>query len=105
MTKEKKTVICPDCEGNGFIRVPYEEAREELHANCSSCNNQGELCIETLLNAKKFLQEVCRRAGNEIKELKDSLSKVEKQVSLTTDDVLHRLRDPERRIEDETSNR
>jgi hypothetical protein len=48
---------------------------------------------------------VCRRAGNEIKELKDSLSKVEKQVSLTTDDVLHRLRDPERRIEDETSNR
>ena len=29
-TAENKKVICPDCGGNGFIRVPYEEAREEI---------------------------------------------------------------------------
>ena len=22
-----------DCKGNGFIRVPYEQAREEVHDN------------------------------------------------------------------------
>ena len=36
-------IICPECKGNGFVRVPYEQAREEQHANCDKCNAQGEI--------------------------------------------------------------
>ena len=42
-TEKNKKVICPDCGGNGFIRVPYEEAREEQHAQCETCKSEGEL--------------------------------------------------------------
>ena len=33
--------ICEDCQGNGFIRVPYKEAHEEMWANCDTCENEG----------------------------------------------------------------
>jgi DnaJ-class molecular chaperone len=38
-------MICNECNGNGFVRVPYEEAREEQWANCEKCNSQGEIEI------------------------------------------------------------
>ena len=38
-----RKVICSVCHGNGFIRVPYEQAREEQFADCDFCNNQGEI--------------------------------------------------------------
>ena len=38
--------ICKDCKGNGFIRVPYEEAKEEMWANCDTCENEGEIVVE-----------------------------------------------------------
>ena len=38
-----KKVICPSCNGNGFIKVPYRLAREEVVAQCNVCNSQGEL--------------------------------------------------------------
>ena len=37
--------ICEVCKGNGFVRVPYEIAREEQWADCEFCNNQGEIEI------------------------------------------------------------
>ena len=42
---ESKTrkVICSVCRGNGFVRVPYEQAYEEQSADCDFCNNQGEI--------------------------------------------------------------
>tara|TARA_R100001132_G_C3235399_1_gene68280 strand:+ start:103 stop:297 length:195 start_codon:yes stop_codon:yes gene_type:complete len=45
MEKSKKTikVICPNCKGNGFIRVPYKLAKEEVHAQCGVCDSQGEI--------------------------------------------------------------
>ena len=44
MEKSKtRKVISSVCNGNGFIRVPYEQAREEQFANCDFCNNQGEI--------------------------------------------------------------
>ena len=91
--------ICPDCKGNGFIRVPYEQAREEVHAQCDTCISQGEvyLPIDGLINLKnqvdqlklqkKFLQSVCKRAGQRIKELeqavdlKINLERVQKQYT------------------------
>ena len=43
--KGKKMVkkICTVCNGNGFIRVPYDQVREEQWADCKFCNNQGEI--------------------------------------------------------------
>ena len=38
-----KKIICPTCKGNGFVRVPYEQSREEQWADCSFCKNQGEI--------------------------------------------------------------
>ena len=38
-------IICPKCKGNGFIRIPYHLAKEEMHAQCSDCDSQGELTI------------------------------------------------------------
>ena len=42
---ESKTrkVICSVCNGNGFIRIPYDQVREEQWADCDFCNNQGEI--------------------------------------------------------------
>tara|TARA_R110000796_G_scaffold209242_1_gene325593 strand:- start:15 stop:194 length:180 start_codon:yes stop_codon:yes gene_type:complete len=37
--------ICSECKGNGFIKVPYEQAKEEVFANCDNCNSQGEIKI------------------------------------------------------------
>ena len=45
MKKGKKMPkkICKVCNGNGFIRVPFEQAHEEQWADCEFCNNQGEI--------------------------------------------------------------
>ena len=43
-----KKVICPSCNGNGFIKVPYHLAREEVVAQCNVCKSQGELDESTL---------------------------------------------------------
>jgi len=41
--KKGKQVICPSCNGNGYIRIPYRLTKEEVTAQCSVCNSQGEL--------------------------------------------------------------
>ena len=43
----------------------------------------------------KFLQDTCRRAGTEIRELKDTVAKLEKLVGITSEDVVNKLRDAE----------
>ena len=44
MEKSKtRKVICSVCNGNGFVRIPYDQVREEQWANCDFCNNQGEI--------------------------------------------------------------
>ena len=45
MEKSKKTkrIICPHCKVNGFIRVPYQLAKEEVHAQCGVCDSEGEV--------------------------------------------------------------
>jgi DnaJ-class molecular chaperone len=44
---EKKTKkICEVCKGNGFVRVPYEIAREEQWADCDFCDSQGEVEVD-----------------------------------------------------------
>ena len=43
MENSKRKVICSVCNGNGFVRVPFEQSREEQWADCGFCNNQGEV--------------------------------------------------------------
>ena len=38
-------IICPTCKGNGFYRVPYHLAKEEMHASCNDCDSEGEIVI------------------------------------------------------------
>ena len=63
--------------------------------------------IESLTKQKEILQSACRRAGAEIKELKDTVAKLEKIAALTREDVLGRLKDAENyfKIEDYTENK
>ena len=42
--------ICSVCNGNGFVRVQFEQAREEQWADCEFCNNQGEIEVEEETN-------------------------------------------------------
>ena len=44
--RKKRKVICSVCNGNGFVRVPFEQAREEAWADCFNCKNQGEIEVE-----------------------------------------------------------
>ena len=48
MEKSKKTkrVICPHCKGNGYIRIPYKLAKEEVTAQCGVCDSEGEIAAE-----------------------------------------------------------
>ena len=41
--QKKRKVICSVCNGNGFVRVPYEQVRDEQWANCDFCHSHGEL--------------------------------------------------------------
>ena len=36
-------IVCTKCKGNGFLRVPYKTAREEVTVQCDLCNSQGEI--------------------------------------------------------------
>ena len=46
MKGRKMKKICTVCNGNGFVKVPYSEAREEVWADCDFCKNQGEIEVE-----------------------------------------------------------
>lgn len=48
----KKKVICSVCNGNGFVRVPYEQSYEEMWADCKFCENEGEIEVEYEENDK-----------------------------------------------------
>ena len=38
-----RKVICSVCNGNGFVRISYDQVKEEQWADCDFCNNQGEI--------------------------------------------------------------
>ena len=46
-TKTEKVVkeICKECRGNGYVRIPYHLAKEEIWVDCQECDNQGEIVI------------------------------------------------------------
>ena len=40
---EKHKTICPQCKGNGYVRIPYKLAKEEVTAQCGVCDSEGEI--------------------------------------------------------------
>ena len=52
------SMICPTCKGNGFVWVkPPADKKERWQADCSACNNQGEIPIndDTIWNTLQFI--------------------------------------------------
>ena len=50
MANLKNKVICPTCKGNGFVRVPYELAKEEVIIQCGVCESEGEVNADEVDN-------------------------------------------------------
>ena len=45
MEKTKHKVICPECKGNGYLRVAYHLARAEVPVKCDTCKCEGEITL------------------------------------------------------------
>ena len=63
MANSSETSICPECKGNGFIRVPYKAAGDEQWADCDFCNSQGEIYLED-----EYINEQFDHDLNEVEE-------------------------------------
>ena len=50
MANLKNKVPCPNCKGNGFIRVPYELTKEEVIVQCGVCESEGEINADEVNN-------------------------------------------------------
>jgi len=50
MEKSKKynihAMICPDCNGNGYIKAVLEEGREHIVLQCQTCDSEGEIYVD-----------------------------------------------------------
>jgi DnaJ-class molecular chaperone len=40
---KKPKVPCPNCKGNGYVRVPYELSKEEVIVQCGVCDSEGDI--------------------------------------------------------------
>ena len=38
-----KKVICPNCKGNGYVKLPQQMPNKEQVAQCMGCNSKGEI--------------------------------------------------------------
>ena len=46
MGKKTKKIVCPRCEGNGYIKIPHESVEKldkSVIAQCSMCESEGEI--------------------------------------------------------------
>ena len=50
MAKLKKynihAAICPDCNGNGYVKAVIEEGREHVVLQCKTCESEGEIYVD-----------------------------------------------------------
>ena len=38
--------ICPDCNGNGYVKAVLEEGREHIVLQCNTCDSEGEIYVD-----------------------------------------------------------
>ena len=50
MENSKTKVVCPTCKGNGFIKIPFKLAKEDIVAQCTVCDSQGEIDADKVDN-------------------------------------------------------
>ena len=62
--------ICKVCNGNGFVRVPFDQAHEEQWADCEFCNNQGEIEEEEDRIRNEEYEEDIRNGNYHLKGVK-----------------------------------
>ena len=43
-------LFCKQCKGNGYVRVPYHLAKEEVVVQCGVCESQGEVNADEVDN-------------------------------------------------------
>jgi transcription elongation factor Elf1 len=49
MEKSKKirhSAICPDCNGNGYIKAMLDEGKDHVILQCDTCESEGELYVD-----------------------------------------------------------
>ena len=50
MEKSKKynvhAIICPNCKGNGYVKLVLEEGREHIVVQCQTCDSEGEIYVD-----------------------------------------------------------
>jgi transcription elongation factor Elf1 len=50
MEKLKKynehAAICPNCNGNGYVKAALEEGREHIVIQCNVCDSEGEIYVD-----------------------------------------------------------
>ena len=50
MEKSKKynvhAIICPNCKGNGYVKLVLEEGREHIVAQCVECDSEGDIYVD-----------------------------------------------------------
>ena len=44
--KRKHSAICPDCNGNGYVKAVLEEGREHVVLQCQTCESEGEIYVD-----------------------------------------------------------
>ena len=46
LKKRKHSAICPDCNGNGYVKCQIEEGREHIVLQCEKCDSEGEIYVD-----------------------------------------------------------
>lgn len=49
------SIICPKCNGNGYITTRFQGEKEDHHEDCKYCNNQGEIKIDSDKALKQYM--------------------------------------------------
>jgi len=81
-------LICDQCKGNGFVRVPYALALEEQWADCDKCNNQGEIMsddVKQIDAERKHFRESAILQDQQFWKLSEEMEKLMKQKAYLQD--------------------
>ena len=46
LKKIRHSGICPDCNGNGYVKLVLEEGREHIVTQCVTCESEGEIYVD-----------------------------------------------------------
>ena len=71
---------CVECGGNGFIRVPYSQTKEEIHAMCPTCAPTGPVDPEPKEHYKNIIREKEERIAELLKDNKKLANQYNDQV-------------------------